>query len=292
MQITASSDALTRSNVHQSGEGSQAIVLLHGLGGNQGMWQPLLPALEQRYRVVRLDLVGCGNSDVAAYSDERHGSLAGHAHDLLDVLRALDLRGVVFMGHSVGAIIGMLAAVEEPDRFASLVLLSPSPRFLNSPGYHGGYERSDVEELLAAMEADYVGWAATFVPAVVGVTDRPDLLMAFTNSFVRSNPAVVRHLTRVVFMADVRDEVPRLTLPTLIVQAAHDVITPLAVGHYLHQNLMDSHLAVIDTAGHCPHLTAPEQTMAAVDRFLRYQSLPGGGQPQQPAVVAPLKAAG
>ena len=291
MKVTPCPDALARSNVHQSGEGSQAIVLLHGLGGHQDMWQPLLPHLEQRYRVVRLDLVGCGNSDVTAYNDERHGTLTGHAHDLLDVLRALNLRNVVFMGHSVGAIIGMLAAIEDPDRFASMVMIAPSPRFLNSQDYHGGYERRDVEELLAAMESDFMGWTAAFVPAVVGVTDRPDLLMAFTNSFVRSNPSVVHHLTRVVFMADVRTELPRLTVPTLIVQAAHDAITPLAVGHYLHSNLVDSSLSIIDTTGHCPHLTAPEQTMAAVDKFLSYQTAQNGSRSPQQAGASPLKAA-
>jgi sigma-B regulation protein RsbQ len=290
MKITSSSDVLTRSNVHQSGEGSQAIVLLHGLGGHQGMWQPLLPALEKRYRVVLLDLVGCGNSDLTAYSTERHGSLAGHAQDLLDVLRALNLRNVVLMGHSVGAIIGLLAAIEEPDRFASMVMIAPSPRFLNSHDYHGGYERRDVEELLTAMEADFMGWTQAFVPAVVGVTDRPDLLMNFTNSFVRANPTVVRHLTRVVFMADVRDELPRLTAPALIIQAAHDAITPLAVGQYLHDNLVDSCISIINTTGHCPHLTAPEQTMAAVDKFLSFQHAQDSSRVQR--LDSQLKAAG
>ncbi|MBO2010646.1 alpha/beta fold hydrolase [Hymenobacter negativus] len=291
MKIASPSDALARSNVHLSGTGSQAIVLLHGLGGNQCMWQPLLPALEKRYRVVMLDLVGCGNSDVTAYSTERHGTLAGHAHDLLDVLRTLDLHHVIFMGHSVGSIIGMLAAIEEPSRFTSMVLIAPSPRFLNSTDYHGGYERSDVEELLAAMESDFMGWTEAFVPAVVGVTNRPDLLMAFTNSFVQSNPAVVRHLTRVVFMADVRDDLPRLTIPTLIVQSAHDAITPLAVGHYLHNHLVDSHFSIIDTTGHCPHLTAPEQTMAAVDKFLSYQAAQNSSQFQPRVGTSQFKAA-
>ncbi|GAB3582374.1 alpha/beta hydrolase [Hymenobacter daeguensis] len=266
------------------------MVLLHGLGGHQGMWQPLLPALEKRYRVVRLDLVGCGDSDATAYSTERHGTLTGHVQDLLGVLRALNLHNVVFMGHSVGAIIGMLAAIEEPNRFASMVLIAPSPRFLNSHDYHGGYERGDVEELLNAMEADFMGWTDAFVPAVVGVADRPDLLMNFTNSFVRANPTVVRHLTRVVFMADVRDDLPRLTTPTLIIQAAHDAITPLAVGQYLHDNLMDSCIAIIDTLGHCPHLTAPEQTLAAVDKFLSFQHAQNGSRTQRRGLS--LKAAG
>lgn len=249
------------------------MVLLHCLGGNQGMWQPLLPALEKRYRVVVLDLVGCGDSDAAAYSTERHSTLAGHAADLLDVLRALGLHNVLFMGHSVGGIIGVLAAIEEPGRFASLVMISPSPRFINGHDYQGGYERADIEALLGAMETDYQGWTRAFAPIVVGGTTRPELLLTFTNSFARTNPTIVRHFARVAFMADVREDLSRLTIPTLIVQSARDVMAPLAVGYYLNENLIDSCIALIDTSGHCPHLTAPAQTMAAIDKFLGYQFL-------------------
>ena len=273
MKNTSTPDVLSRSNVHQSGEGAQTIVLLHCLGGNQGMWWPLLPALEKRYRVVLLDLVGCGASDASAYSTERHHTLAGHAADLLDVLRALNLHNVLFMGHSIGAIIGVLAAIEDPARFASLIMISPSPRFLNGHDYQGGYERADIEALLGAMETDYLGWTKNFAPTIVGGTNRPDLLLTFTNSFARTNPSIARHFARVSFMADVRDDLSRLTTPTLILQSARDVMAPLAVGYYLNDNLIDSCIALIDTSGHCPHLTAPAQTMAAIDKFLSCQPL-------------------
>ena len=268
---------LSRSNVHVSGRGRQAVVLLHGLGCNQTVWQPLLPAFEAHYRVVRLDLVGTGGSQLGEYSRERHGSLAGHATDLLDVLRALDLTGVVFIGHSIGAMIGVLAAVREPARFANLVLLAPSPRFLNGRDYAGGFEHADVEELLASLESDHNEWAQAFAPVAVGDPNRPDLIMALSNSFASTNPGVLRHLARVAFFNDSRLVLPLLHTPTLVVQPARDVMVPLGVGYYLHEQLPDSQLVVIDTSGHFPHLTAPEATLAAIGKFLGCQLvLPAG----------------
>lgn len=259
---------LSRSNVHVSGQGQQAVVLLHGLGCNQTIWQPLLPAFEAHYRVVRLDLVGTGGSQLGQYSRERHGNLAGHATDLLDVLRALDLTAVVFVGHSIGAMIGVLAAVREPARFANLVLLAPSPRFLNGRDYAGGFEAADLEELLASLEANQDEWAQAFAPIAVGDTSRPDLIMALSNSFASTNPDVLRHLARVTFFNDSRLALPLLNTPALIVQPARDVMVPLGVGYYLNEQLPDSQLVIIDTSGHFPHLTAPEATLAAIGRFL------------------------
>ena len=267
---------LTRSNVRVSGRGAQAIVLLHGLGCNQTLWQALLPAFEARYRVVLLDLIGCGESEVAAYDRERHDTLAGHATDLLAVLAALELTNVVFVGHSVVAMIGVIAAVREPARFARLVLLSPSPRFLNGRDYVGGYERADLEELLGFLQVDQPGWSAAVAGLVVGDNDQPELMMAFSNSFANTNPEVMRHFARVAFMCDCRDQLPLVSTPTLIVQAARDAMAPLGVGHYIYEQLPDSQLAIIDTSGHCPHLTAPQQTLAAIGRFLgRDLVLPG-----------------
>ena len=259
---------LSRSNVHVSGQGRQAMVLLHGLGCTQAVWQPLLPVFEAHYRVVRLDLVGTGGSRLGDYSRERHGSLAGHATDLLDVLQALDLTGVVFVGHSIGAMIGVLAAVREPARFARLVLLAPSPRFLNGRDYAGGYEPADLEELLASLETNQDEWARTFAPVAVGDASRPDLIMALSSSFASTDPGVLRHLARVAFFNDSRLALPLVGTPTLIVQPARDVLMPLAVGYYLHEQLPDSQLVIIDTSGHFPHLTAPDATLAAIGRFL------------------------
>ncbi|MET4074652.1 alpha/beta hydrolase [Hymenobacter sp. UYCo722] len=264
----AGSLILSRSNVHVSGRGRQAVVLLHGLGCNQTVWLPLLPAFEARFRVVRLDLVGTGGSRLGEYSRERHGSLAGHATDLLDVLRTLDLTGVVFVGHSIGAMIGVLAAVREPARFASLLLLAPSPRFLNGRDYAGGFEPADLEELLRGLETNQSEWAQSFAPMAMGDSSRPDLIMALASSFANTNPGVLRHLARVAFFNDSRETLPLLGTPTLVVQPARDVLVPMGVGYYLHEQLPDSQLVIIDTNGHFPHLTAPEATLAAIGRFL------------------------
>lgn len=275
---------LARSNVHVSGRGQQALVLLHGMGCNQTVWQSLLPAFEAHYRVVRLDLVGTGGSRVTDYSRERYGSLAGHATDLLDVLRTLDLTGVAFIGHSIGAMIGVLAAVREPARFAHLVLLAPSPRFLNGRDYAGGFETADLEELLLSLDHNQQEWAQSFAPLAVGGTNRPDLVQALSSNFASTNLGVLRHLARVAFFNDSRQALPLLNTPTLIVQPAHDVMVPLGVGYYLNEQLPDSQLVIIDTNGHFPHLTAPEATLAAIGRFLGYRlALPAGAMASWPA---------
>jgi sigma-B regulation protein RsbQ len=268
---------LDRSNVTISGAtgpGTQAIVFLHGLGGDQHDWRLVAPAFEDRYQVILLDLIGAGQSDLSAYQPTvAHSTLAGHATDLLDVLSALALHDVVFVGHSVASMIGVIAAVREPQRFAKMVLISPSPRFINEKGYAGGFEQKDISELLAAMEADYHGWAHGFSPVMVGQQDSPELVLALTNSFVRTNPEIAKHFARVTFFSDTRTELGFLTIPTLIIQSAHDVIAPLAVGHYINEQLADSRLVVIETNGHLPHLSAPQKTLAAIDHFLHEETV-------------------
>ena len=269
---------LERSNVTisgASGPGTPVMVFLHGLGADQASWRLLAPHFEKDYQLVQLDLVGAGGSQLGEYSRERHGSLAGHADDLLAVMRSLALYDVVFVGHSVGAMIGVVAAVKEPQRFKKMVLISPSPRFINEKGYAGGFEQKDINELLAAMEADYHGWSQGIAPVMMGADESPELVMELTNSFVRSNPEIARHFARVTFLSDTRAELAFLTTPTLVVQSAHDVIAPLAVGHYINEQLADSRIEVIETGGHCPHLSAPQQTLAAIDGFLKQDLQPG-----------------
>ena len=199
---------------------------------------------------------------------DAYSRLLNHATDLLGVLSALALHDVVFVGHSVAAMIGVIAAVREPQRFAKMVLISPSPRFINEKGYAGGFEQQDINELLGAMESDYRGWSQGFAPVMMSQHERPELVLELTNSFLRTNPAIAKHFARVTFFSDTRTELGFLTIPTLIVQSAHDVIAPLAVGHYLQEQLADSRLVVVATNGHCPHLSAPRETLAALDAFL------------------------
>ncbi|WP_223653098.1 alpha/beta fold hydrolase [Hymenobacter psoromatis] len=261
--------AVRRNNVTITGAAGDApvIIFLHGLGSDQSSWRRLAPAFEDRYRVVCLDLVGAGKSEAAAYDYAHYGSLRAHAADLLAVLRELGLYNVAFVGHSVSAIIGVLAAVAEPARFSRLVLLAPSPRFVNAEGYAGGFEQKDISELLAAMEQDYQGWSRGIAPVMMGPNNH-ELIMELTNSFFQTNPAIAQHFARVTFLADHRADLPLLTTPCLILQCAHDVIAPLSVGIYLHEHLANSQLVVIDTPGHCAHLTAPAQTLNEIEDFL------------------------
>ncbi len=183
------------------------------------------------------------------------------------MLRELNVYNVVFVGHSVSSIIGILAAIKEPARFGRLVLLVPSPRFVNEGGYAGGFEKNDISELLTAMEQDYTCWAAGMAPVMMGKQSH-SLIMELANSFLKTNPAIARHFARVTFFADHREDLPLLAIPVLLLQCAHDVVAPLAVGTYLHEHLPGSQLVVIDTPGHCAHLTAPAQTLNETEDFL------------------------
>ena len=261
-------DALNRNNVTVSGAGQQAMVFVHGFGCDQHMWRLVAPAFEARYRVVLLDLVGAGNSDLTAYDPARYSTLAAHAEDVLNVLQELGLHDVVFVGHSVSTMIGVLAAIAEPARFARLVLVAPSPRYLNEGSYTGGFELADIGELLEAMDSNYLGWSGAFAPVVMGHDNQPELAAELNNSFCRTNPAIARHFAGVTFLGDNRSDLARVRTPALILQSARDMIAPLAVGKYLHQQLAGSKLVVLNTSGHCPHLSAPQDTIEAIIQFL------------------------
>ncbi|KAA9327645.1 alpha/beta hydrolase [Hymenobacter busanensis] len=264
-------DVLKRNNVSVSGTGSQALVFVHGFGCDQRMWRLVAPAFEDRYRVVLLDLVGAGQSDLTAYDPARYSTLDGHADDVLAVLAALDLHHVAVVGHSVSAMIAVLAALREPTRIDRLVLVGPSPRYINDAGYTGGFEQADIEELLEAMDQNYLGWSGAITPVIMGHPERPELAAELNASFCRTDPAIARHFARVTFLSDNRADVAALAkrrLPVLIVQCAHDAIAPVAVGEYLHRQLPASELVVLDTTGHCPHLSVPQATIDAIDQFL------------------------
>jgi sigma-B regulation protein RsbQ len=262
-------DVLRRNNVRLSGvPGAQPMVFAHGFGCDQNMWRYVAPAFEEHYRVVLFDHVGAGASDLGAYSRERHGSLHGYAQDVLEIARALELREIVFVGHSVSAMIGLLAANEEPERFARLVLVGPSPRYVDDGEYVGGFTREDIDGLLQSLESNYLGWSSAMAPAIMGNADRPELGEELTNSFCRTDPAIAQHFARVTFLSDNRDDLPRVRVPTLILQCLEDVIAPLEVGDYVHRSIPGSELVVLPATGHCPNLSAPAETVAAIESFL------------------------
>lgn len=249
--------------------GAQPVVLVHGFGCDQHMWRHVAPHFEDAFTVVTLDLVGAGASDLSAYDPVRHGSLKGYADDVLEVLRELDLRDVVLVGHSVSATIGVLAVAAEPERFDKLVLVTPSPRYVDDEDYTGGFSEADVAELLDSLDSNYLGWSSAMAPVIMGNPDRPELGAELTASFCRTDPDIARRFARVTFLSDNRADLPRVRVPSLVLQCTDDVIAPVSVGRYVADAIPDARLVLLDATGHCPQLSAPEQTTAAIGEFVR-----------------------
>jgi sigma-B regulation protein RsbQ len=227
-----------------------------------------VPAFEDEYRIVLFDHVGAGGSDLSAYDRRKYGSLQGYADDVLEICRELELREVIFVGHSVASMIGILAAAEEPERFAKLVLVGPSPRYIDEEDYVGGFTTEDIEGLLESLDSNYLGWSTAFGPVIMGRPDRPELGEELTNSFCRTDPAIAKHFARVTFTSDNRADLDRVETPALVLQCSDDVIAPTAVGEYVHARLRNSEIVHLQASGHCPNLSAPDETVAAIRAFL------------------------
>nr|WP_233225496.1 alpha/beta hydrolase [Amycolatopsis sp. CA-126428] len=258
-----------RNNVTVTGrEDGPAVLLAHGFGCDQNLWRLVVPELARRYRVVLFDHTGAGRSDLAAWTPERYGSLDGYADDVLAICHELDLRDVVLVGHSVSAMIAVLAANREPERFAKLVLLTPSPCYLDEDGYRGGFSREDIDELLASLESNYLGWSATMAPVIMGNPDRPELGEELTNSFCRTDPAIARSFARVTFLSDNRADLAKVAVPTLVLECSNDAIAPPEVGRFTHEQITGSTLVTLAATGHCPQLSAPGATAAAITAFV------------------------
>ena len=261
-------DVLKRNNVKVFGRGTQPMVFAHGFGCDQNMWRFITPALENDYRIVLFDYVGSGHSDLQAYDRTRYGTLGGYTEDLLDVCRALDLRDTIVVGHSVSGIVAVLAAKREPQRFAQLVLIGPSPRYINDTEYVGGFDRADIDGLLETMEKNYIGWANYLAPAVMANPERPELASELTESFCSTDPVIARRFAEVTFLSDNRRDLADVTVPSLILQCSADIIAPPEVGEYVHRHLPLSTLRVMTATGHCPHMSHPEETIREMKEYL------------------------
>jgi sigma-B regulation protein RsbQ len=260
---------MDRNNVHDLGlRTGRPMLFAHGFGCDQTMWRQVAPAFEADHRVVLFDHVGSGRSDLSAYSPDRYASLDAYAEDVLDIVRYLDLNNAIFVGHSVSAIIGVLAAVEEPDRFGALILVGPSPRYIDDEGYTGGFSRADIEELLESLDSNYLGWSSATAPLIMGNPDRPELGEELVNSFCRTDPDIARQFARVTFLSDNRADLARVTVPALILQCSDDFIAPEAVGEYVRRSIAGSELIKLQASGHCPNLSAPAETIEAIRAFL------------------------
>jgi sigma-B regulation protein RsbQ len=258
-----------RNNVQVSGQsGGRPMVFAHGFGCDQNMWRFVAPEFEADHRVVLFDYVGAGGSDLGAYDPERYGTLDGYADDVVEIARELDLHDAVFVGHSVSSMIGVLAAAREPERIGKLVLVGPSPRYIDDEGYRGGFTREDIEELLESMSSNFLGWSSTMAPAIMGNAERPELGEELTESFCRTDPDIAARFARATFMSDNRADLATVTVPTLVLQCSDDVIAPTAVGEYVHRGIPGSVFVQLEATGHCPNLSAPRETIDAIRAFV------------------------
>ncbi|HYP74351.1 MAG TPA: alpha/beta hydrolase [Polyangiaceae bacterium] len=262
-----------RNNVRVHGAGPATMVFAHGFGCDQNMWRLLAPTYSKRYRTVLFDLVGSGASDVSAYDPAKYSTLQGYADDALEIVREFSQGPTLFVGHSVSAMIGMLANLREPAPFAAQIMIGPSPCYINDGDYVGGFSRSDIESLLETLEGNYLGWSSNMAPAIMGAPDKPELSQELTNSFCRTDPEIAKQFARVTFLSDTRAQLAELGTPTLIIQCNDDIIAPVAVGDYMHRRLPRSTLSLVDNVGHCPHLSSPGPVAAAIDRFLVKEGL-------------------
>ncbi|MFI0088413.1 alpha/beta fold hydrolase [Streptomyces bobili] len=263
-------DVRRRNCVTVTGRADGPVVMLaHGFGCDQNMWRLVVPTLERDFTVVLFDHVGAGRSDQSAWSRERYSTLDGYVDDVLTLCRELALGPVTFVGHSVSAMMGVLAAIREPEAFAGLVLLAPSPCFIDDPeaGYRGGFSAGDIGELLESLDANYLGWSGAMAPVIMGNPERPELGAELTESFCRTDPDIARVFARVTFLSDNRADLADVRVPTLVAQCSRDAIAPPEVGAFVHQQITGSRLVTLDATGHCPQLAAPEETAAAIAAF-------------------------
>jgi sigma-B regulation protein RsbQ len=262
-----------RNNVRVTGDGPATLFFAHGFGCDQNMWRLIAPIYAKRYRTVLFDLVGSGASDLKAYDPRKYETLQGYADDVVELVRELTVGKAIFVGHSVSAMIGMLANLKAPEHFVAQIMIGPSPCYINDGDYVGGFSRQDIESLLETLESNYLGWSSNMAPAIMGAPEQPELSAELTNSFCRTDPDIAKQFARATFLSDNRAELPQLKTPTLIVQCNDDIIAPVSVGEYLHRQLPHSTLRVITNVGHCPHLSSPGPCASAMDDFLAAEGL-------------------
>lgn len=263
-----------RHNINISGQpDGQPILFAHGFGCDQNMWRYVAPRFEDEFRVVLFDHIGAGGSDPSAYDPQRYSSLSGYAEDVVAICTELELRDAVFVGHSVSAMIGVLAAAAAPELFAKLVLIGPSPRYINDDDYVGGFSVDDINDMLESLESNYLGWSSAMAPVIMGRADRPELGEELTESFCRTDPSIARQFARVTFLSDNREDLAAVATPALVLQCVNDVIAPVSVGEFVCDRMPNASMVLLSATGHCPNLSAPEETAAAIDKFVRRSTL-------------------
>lgn len=264
-----------RNNVSIHGSGPKTIVFAHGYGCDQNVWNQFIPVFQKQYRLVLFDHVGAGQSDISQYDPQKYSILDGYSQDLLEIVEYTKASPAIFVGHSVSAMIGALAAIKQPSAFEHLVMLCPSPCYINSGDYTGGFSREDIDGLLETIDNNYLGWVSAMAPVIMGNPDRPELGQALARNFCSTDPEIAKQFARVTFLSDCRSQIAGISTPTLILACREDALVPEAVGEYLHSRIPRSTLVKMQAKGHCPHLSAPRETMAALRDYLeKYEPTP------------------
>lgn len=259
---------IKRNNVRVRGAGHRTMIFAHGFGCDQNMWRFVAPAFEKDFMTVVFDHVGAGGSDLSAYDSAKYSTLSGYAKDVVEIGTELGLKDSVFVGHSVSSMIGVLAARQAPGMFGKLVLIGPSPRYIDDDGYVGGFSAQQIEELLRFLDSNHMGWSMQMAPMIMGNPDRPELGQELTNSFCSTDPEIAKAFARVTFTSDNREDLAEVFLPTLVLQCSEDIIAPPEVGEFVARNIPNSRMIVLDATGHCPNLSAPEEVIAAMRPFV------------------------
>jgi len=259
---------IAKNNITVNGTGSKSMFLVHGYGCHQNMWRFITPQFKDDYKIVLIDLVGSGKSDENSYDYDKYSSLEGYADDIIEICDALNLMNICLVGHSVSAMICLLAALKRPALFKKLIMIGPSPRYINDTDYFGGFSQNDIDELLETLDSNYLGWSSAMAPVIMDNADRPELAAELEQSFCQNNPEIAKHFAKVTFLGDNRDDLKKLTTDTLILQSENDAIASIKVGQFVHDTIPNSKLVVLETTGHCPHLSGPEQTIHAMKQYL------------------------
>ena len=261
-------DIRKKYNINLAGHHGQPMLFAHGYGCDQHMWRYVVPAFEEDFKVILFDHIGSGGSDHSFYQKSKYATLEGYSNDILEICHGLHLKDTIFVGHSVSAMIGILAAIKDPSPFSHLILVAPSPCYINDGDYIGGFSREDIDGLLVALESNYLGWSAQMAPAIIGNLDRPELGEELTNSFCRTDPDIAKNFAKATFLSDNRQELPQLKVPSLILQCSEDLIAHKTVGKYMKKHIPQSEMVIMDATGHCPNLSAPEETVACIKSYL------------------------
>lgn len=261
-------DSIKKNNVNILGKGKHVLLFVHGYGCNQNMWRFMTPDFEDDYKVILMDLVGYGESDIKSFDKEKYSSLKGYATDIIDVCQELDLKQITLIGHSVSSMIGLHVSLMAPELIDHLIMIGPSPCYINQDNYIGGFSKADIDELIDTLNSNYLGWSSAITPVIMGNPDQPELTDELNNSFCQTDPEIAKQFAKVTFMGDERKYLEECSAKTLIIQSKKDIIAPIEVGKFVHSKIKNSELKILNINGHCPHMSSPKATTKAIKEYL------------------------